>query len=307
MTEVTVYQPEVITAPTAHLQRIVDMVLDTVSDRSKRDYKRALTDFLTWYMQTGQTALDKATINAHVAALKTRGVTASSINQRLAAIRKLAKEAADNELIDESTAQRIGRVENIKIQGKKLGNWLSQAQAVAMVNSPDTETLIGLRDRAILSVMLGCGLRRDEVVRLQVDHLQQREGRWVILDLQGKHNRTRTVPMAAWIKALIDKYTEAVGVTSGVLFRRIGKGDKVRDVGMTPQAIWNMVQAYSPVEHLAPHDLRRTFAKLAASGGAPLVQIQKTLGHASIQTTENYIGADQDLKKAPSDYIEAMG
>lgn len=307
MTEVTVYQPEVITAPTAHLQRIVDMVLDTVSDRSKRDYKRALTDFLTWYMQTGQTALDKATINAHVAALKTRGVTASSINQRLAAIRKLAKEAADNELIDESTAQRIGRVENIKIQGKKLGNWLSQAQAVAMVNSPDTETLIGLRDRAILSIMLGCGLRRDEVVRLQVDHLQQREGRWVILDLQGKHNRTRTVPMAAWIKALIDKYTEAVGVTSGVLFRRIGKGDKVRDVGMTPQAIWNMVQAYSPVEHLAPHDLRRTFAKLAASGGAPLVQIQKTLGHASIQTTENYIGADQDLKKAPSDYIEAMG
>jgi len=155
--------------------------------------------------------------------------------------------------------------------------------------------------------MLGCGLRRDEVVRLQVGHLQQREGRWVILDLQGKHNRTRTVPMAAWIKALIDKYTEAVGVTNGVLFRRIRKGDKVQAEGMTPQAIWNVVQTYSPVEHLAPHDLRRTFAKLAASGGAPLVQIQKTLGHASIQTTENYIGADQDLKKAPSDYIEAMG
>ena len=96
----------------------------------------------------------------------------------MAAIRKLAKEAADNGLIEET--QAIGRVGNIKIQGKKLGNWLSKEQASAMLNAPDVTTIKGKRDKAILAVMLGCGLRRDEVVTLIVEHLQQREGRWVI-------------------------------------------------------------------------------------------------------------------------------
>lgn len=286
------------------MQAIADMVLNTVGARSQRDYGRALTDFLTWYASAGQQGLTKATVNAHVAYLKAQGTPASSINQRLAAIRKLAKEAADNGLIDESTAQAIGRVENTKIQGKKLGNWLSQAQASQMLNAPDVGTLKGLRDRAILSVMLGCGLRREEVVRLTVDHFQQRDARWVILDLQGKHNRTRTVPIAAWIKANCDQWCIGAGISTGVLFRPIRRGGHLQAGAMTPQSVWDVVATYAPVPNLAPHDLRRTFAKLADKAGAPLVQIQKTLGHASIQTTENYIGADQDLTNAPSDYIK---
>lgn len=304
-TAITIIEPTEIIVP-AHdpFQRIVAMVLDTVSAHSKRAYGRALNEFLAWYVATGQTTLNKAVINAHVTALKARGVTDSSINQRLAAIRKLANEAADNGLIDESTAQAINRVGNIKRQGKKLGNWLTRDQAIAMFNAPDIATLKGLRDQAVLATMLGCGLRREEIVELTIAHLQQREGRWVILDLQGKHNRLRTVPMASWIKAVIDRWMVAAGLHDGALFRRMRKGDTVLATGMTPQAIWKLVQAYAPVEHLAPHDLRRTFAKLSAKQGAPLVQIQKTLGHASIQTTENYIGADQDFHKAPSDYIE---
>jgi site-specific recombinase XerD len=302
-----IISPAAIVAPSVYLEHIKAMVLDTVGTHSKRAYGRALNDFLTWYTATGQAALNKAAINAHVTALKAAGVTDSSINQRLAALRKLAMESADNGLIDESTAQAIKRVGNIKIQGKKLGNWLSNEQAKAMIAAPQVKTIKGLRDRAILAVMLGCGLRREEIVELTVEHLQQREGRWVILDLKGKHNRTRTVPIASWIKAIVDHWTHAARIGRGVLFRRVRKGGAVLDVAMTPQAIWNIVQSYAPVANLAPHDLRRTFAKLAAGNGAPLVQIQKTLGHASVQTTEHYIGADQDLKKAPSDYIEALG
>ncbi len=106
---------------------------------------------LTWHTTTGQTGLNKATVNAHVAYLKAKGTPDSSINQRLAAIRKLAKEAADNGLIEEGQAQSIRRVGNIKVQGKKLGNWLSREQASAMLNAPDTATLKGLRDKAILA------------------------------------------------------------------------------------------------------------------------------------------------------------
>jgi len=303
-----VMQPAELATVTPNFQPIIDMVLNTVSERSQRDYGRALKDFMTWYQATGQQEFTKAAINAHIAALKAAGVTDSSINQRLAAIRKLAREAADNGLISESAAQPIARIANIKRQGKKLGNWLTREQARAMLAAPDTTTVKGLRDRAILAVMLGCGLRREEIVKLEAKHLQQREGRWVILDLQGKHNRTRTVPMASWVKALIDQYAQAANIAEGVLFHRMLKGAKVLDKGqgMSSQAVWDIVQEYAPVPNLAPHDLRRTFAKLAAGKGAPLVQIQKTLGHASIQTTENYIGADQDLKKAPSDYIDDL-
>lgn len=312
MNEITVQPMEIVPVDADYLEHLMDIVLDTVSARSKRDYRRALYSFLTWYKETGQTELSRATVNAHVADLKKDkperpAVTASSINQRLAAIRKFANEAADNEFIPESAAQAINRIKNIRIEGKKLGNWLDRAQAQAMLRAPDQETVKGKRDRAILAVMLGCGLRREEVVSLTVDHIQQRAGRWVILDLHGKHNRTRTVPLSGWVKALIDEYTKAAGVTKGVLFRRIRRGDTVQPTGMQAQAVWDIVQEYAPVTPLAPHDLRRTFAKLADKGGAPLVQIQKTLGHASIQTTEKYIGADQDLQKAPADYIAPLG
>lgn len=283
--------------------RVKALVLDTMSERSRRDYDRALTGFIVWYVQTGQPALNKAAVQSHVTYLRTQGVTDSSINQRLAAIRKLALEAADNELISESAAQAIRRVPNIKRQGRKLGNWLTKEQATAMLAAPDAGTLKGLRDRAILAVMLGAGLRREEVVGLRVAHLQQREARWVILNLLGKHNRTRTVPIASWVKVAIDKWTAAAGIQSGVIFRPVLKGGRLQDGAINAQAIWDVVQQYAPVDRLAPHDLRRTFAKLADAGGAPLVQIQMTLGHASVQTTERYIGSDLDLKHAPSDCV----
>lgn len=291
------------TAPALRFDPIVNLVLDAVGARSRRDYGRALRDYIEWHIATGQTELNRAAVQAHVAHLKAAGVGDGSINQRLAAIRKLATEAADNGLLAESAAQAIRRISNIKRQGKKLGNWLTKEQAAAMLSAPSSETLKGLRDRAILAVMLGAGLRRDEVAGLTVEHLQQREARWVILDLVGKHNRTRTIPIAPWVKARIDQWAAAAGITAGPLFRPVLKGGRVQDRAMTAQAIWDVVRAYSPIEGLAPHDLRRTFAKLASKEGAPLAQLQRTLGHASIQTTERYVGFDLDLQKAPSDYL----
>ena len=285
------------------MQRIIDMVLDTVSSRTRPEYRRALTDFMTWYASTGRPGLSKATMNAHVAHLKAQGVTDSSINQRLAALRKFTNEAADNGLIDYATAFAISKIPNIKMGGKKLGNWLTKDQAAQMLTAPDTSTLKGKRDRAVLGVMLGGGLRRDEVCNLTVEHLQQRSARWVILDLKSKHNTTRTIPISAWVKVLLDQWLEAANIKAGYVFRAFRKGDRLQSGQMHTQAIWDIVKAYAPVEDLAPHDLRRTFAKLADKAGADTAQIQKSLGHKSIQTTELYLGTDLDLEKAPSDYL----
>src|SRR4051812_20237456 len=125
----------IILAPSyvTQIQPIIQLVTDAVTSRhTQRAYSRALGDFITWYQRTGAVGLSKATVQAHIAELRAAGVTASSINQRLTAIRKFAQEAADNGLIDEVTAQTIRRVEGVRHEGRRLGNWLSQKQAQTM-------------------------------------------------------------------------------------------------------------------------------------------------------------------------------
>lgn len=291
---------------TRDIQPVIDLVTNAVtSHHTKRAYRRALTEFMAWYQSTGQTALNKATVQSHVSALRAAGVSASSINQRLSTLRKLARELADNGLITEATAQAIGRVESIRREGQRLGNWLTREQAQQLLLLPDVTTIKGLRDRAILAVLLGAGLRREECASLTVEHLQMRDARWVIVDLVGKRNKTRSVPVDSWVKHAIDTYTEAAGLTAGPLFLAMRRGDNLLNQAMTAQAIFDVVKTYAGQigVNVRPHDLRRTFAKLAHNGSAPIEQIQFSLGHSSVQTTERYIGARQDLTKAPSDVL----
>jgi integrase len=134
-----------------------------------------------------------------------------------------------------------------------------------------------------------------------MEHIQQRDGRWCVVDLVGKKGHVRTVPMPSWTKAAIDSWATAAGIISGPVFRGVNKGDAVTGERLSTQGILRAVTRYA--EAIAPHDLRRTFAKLAFKGGAKLDQIQLSLGHASIQTTERYLGVQQDLTDAPCDYL----
>jgi integrase len=154
-------------------------------------------------------------------------------------------------------------------------------------------------------VLIGCGLRRDETARLQMADAQQREGRWVIVDLRGKGNRIRTVAMPPWAKALIDAWTQAAGITEGRIFRGLNRGGRLSTGQLDGFAIWRCVRKYARCIQvdLAPHDLRRTYAKLAHAGKAALEQIQISLGHGSIVTTERYLGVRQDLSDAPCDHL----
>lgn len=90
-----------------------------------------------------------------------------------------------------------------------MGNWLSLQQAQDLLSAPNIRTLKGLRDRAMLAVLLGCGLRRSEVAMLTFAHIQSRDVRWCIVDLVGKHGRVRTAPMPIWVKVAIDAWTSA--------------------------------------------------------------------------------------------------
>jgi len=290
-----------LTVPTP-FYRVKQLVLDAVSSPLTRVmYGHAIDEFEAWWRDAGRPAFTRATVQAYRSHLESRPLAPASVNQRLSALRKLAREATYNGLLDPVAAQGIRDVRGAKIEGTRTGNWLTKRQAEALINRPDPETLKGKRDRAMLAVMIGCGLRRDEVARLTFENIRQLEGRWCVADLRGKHGRVRTVPMPAWAKAAIDQWAAAAGgLTTGAVFRGVNKGDNLTGDSLTSQGVWRCVAKYSDV---APHDLRRTYAKLAHKGGAKLDQIQLSLGHASLTTTERYLGVHQDLNDAPCDYI----
>lgn len=300
-------QSLVLSRLTAAEAAAVRMVLDGLpSEHSRRAYERALLDFFYWHRGTGRPQLTKAVVQRYAAELREAAMSPSSINQRLSAIRKLAAEAADNGALDPQVANGIRAVKGARREGRRTGNWLTREEAQAWLGAPHKHTMRGRRDRALLAVLIGCGLRRSEAAGLTFEHVQQRDGRWVLVDLIGKRDKVRSVPMPNWAKVAIDDWSAASGLTDGPVFRAVNKGDRVVGGGITPQAIYNIIVRYAEglqKQGVAPHDLRRTFAKLAHKGGAAIDQIQLSLGHESIRTTEEYLGVEQDLTDAPCDHL----
>src|SRR5712692_6808273 len=170
----------------ADWQKLQALVLDSVSSPiTRRVYNMALNEFMGWYQQAPRPGFSKATVSAWRASLEARRLGSSSIIIRMSAIRKLAGEAVDNGLLAPELAAGISRVKSVKSVGIRTGNWLSLRQAQALLSAPDANCLKGLRDRAILAVLLGCGLRRSEVAALTFRHIQQRDGRWASLISKG--------------------------------------------------------------------------------------------------------------------------
>lgn len=292
----------------AEWQRLKALVLDSVSSPiTRRVYNMAMDEFMTWLQQSSRTGFTKATVSAWRVSLEGRGLGSSSISTRLSAIRKLAAEAADNGLLAPELAAGIIRVKGVKTTGVRVGNWLSLRQAQDLLGASNIATMRGLRDRAMLAVLLGCGLRRSEVAALMFAHIQQRDGRWCIVDLVGKHGRVRTAPLPTWVKVAIDAWTSVAGIAEGHVFRPVTRAGREGGERLGEKVVWQMFQHYAQavgVPGLAPHDLRRTCAKLCRAAGGELEQIQLLLGHASVQTTERYLGTKQDLVHAPNDAIK---
>jgi site-specific recombinase XerC len=216
----------------AEWHRLKALVLDSVSSPiTRRVYTMALDEFMAWFRLAPRPGFTRATVSAWRVSLEARGLGSSSIIIRMSAIRKLAVEASDNGLLAPELAAGIARVKSAKSVGIRVGNWLSLRQAQTLLSAPDIATMKGLRDRAILAVLLGCGLRRSEVAALTIAHVQQRDGRWCIVDLVGKHSRARTVPMSMWVKVAIDAWTLASGLVDSRVFRPVNRGDKVQGEG----------------------------------------------------------------------------
>ncbi len=310
MADLALFRPSVETENALTEAALLSLVLDGMTSKhSRRAYGKSLTDFFAWiratYRKSETPTFTKALVQEYRVALLERGLSASTINLRLSAVRRLARELADNGRLDPVVAAAIERAKGVERRGVRAGNWLLKDQVNELLQAPSTTTRKGKRDRAILALLVACGLRRGEVIALTVDQLQQREGRWVLPDLEGKGGRIRTIPIPALVKVRIDEWIDSAAITEGRIFRSVNKGDTVVGEGIADEkAIWRLVVEYAAqtsLGSLAPHDLRRTCAKLCRKAGGNLEQIQLLLGHASVATTERYLGTELDLAIAVND------
>jgi len=282
-------------------------VLNSLSSESgQRTYDHAITEFVDWYCSEPRLAFNRTVVLRYRIYLEQQQYAPTTINLRLAAVRRVAFEAADSGLLSPELAAGIRRVKGVRRIGVRVGNWLTVEQGKRLLAGVERRSLRGKRNYAMLAMLIGCGLRRGELLALRVESIQLREEHSVIADLLGKAGHIRTVPVPRWVKDATDEWKEASGITEGALFRAIHRTGRVWGTGMTPKVLWEIVReaaSRAGIEKLAPHDLRRTCARLCRLAGGELDQIQFLLGHVSIQTTERYLGCKQKLRCAVNDRI----
>jgi integrase len=245
--------------------RLRKMVLDSVqSIHSKRNYAKTLDDLFAF---CASRPLSRALLMEY----RTMDhLSPSTINVRLSAIRKLVGEARRNGMIGLEDAANLNDVPNVRQKGTRLGNWLTREQAKELLAVPDRSTLKGKRDYVIIALLVGCALRRRELATLNIEDIQLREGRWVIIDLRGKGGRIRTVAVPIWVKQGIEAWTAAAKIDKGRLLLPLSKSGKIVGDELGDWAIWSVVEQSSKqigIEHFGAHDLRRTCAKLCRKSG----------------------------------------
>jgi len=210
---------------------------------SQESYGHAIDEFIGWYCSEPRLAFNRTVVLRYWFFLEQSNLAPSTINVRLAAVRRLAYEAADTGLLSPELAAGIRRVKGAKRLGVRIGNWQTVEQSKKLLQGLQADTVRGKRDRAILALLIGCGFRRAELVGLTRQDFQIREEHWVVADLIGKGKHIRTVPVPTWAKHAVDEWINVASIADGPIFCRVNRLDKVWGDRITPKAIWHIVKA----------------------------------------------------------------
>ena len=189
---------------------------------------------------------------------------------------------------------------------------LTSEQASALLASPGVGTLAGLRDTAVITVLLCTGIREAELCGLEVGDLRQTlTGELALHVRQGKGCKERLIPYGAldWALAVVDKWMEAAAIETGPVFRGFYRGgQRLRPGRLSARAVGYILESHpvavdGQLRHVRPHDCRRTYAKRMYDGGMELLAIQRNLGHSDQRTTLGYIGdLNAEARRAPAVY-----
>ena len=283
-------------------RELILLATNGLEENTRQAYGRHLTNFFAWMgMVDGH--FERHFVQAYKQHLMNQDYAPATVNQALTAIRRLAEEGKFVGL-DPVVAEGVIRVKNVAKAGRRLGHWLSPDQMKSLFDCTERSTLKGRQERLMLALLGGCALRRAEAAALTFEQIQDRDGTTLIVDLIGKGNKTRSIPVSPWVLKLLNTWKISAGIDSGLVLRAVDKtgkltgqvrtrGGGLTSGGVSAKGIYKTVIAVSSrcgIEGLGPHSLRRTWARRAYKQGFPLDQIQVILGHASMKTTEIYIG-----------------
>lgn len=286
------------------------------NERTRRAYQQDVRDF-TAFVGIERPEEFRIVTRAHLIAwrkeLERRELAPASIRRKLAALSSLF------DYLCEQNAVLLNPVDGVKRpkanNNEGLTPALGNAQARALLNAPPADTIKGKRDRAVLATLLYHGLRREELCKLRVRDVQQREG-VLHLRIEGKGDKIRFVPVAAKAARLIQEYLEAAGhggETMGPLFRPVKNNSTgTLNKPLNPASVYQeIVRRYgkqvginSDVHGFCVHSLRATAATNALEHNADIAKVQEWLGHANVSTTRLYDKRKNRPEDSPTFRVE---
>jgi site-specific recombinase XerD len=259
-------------------------------------YQRDFAAYVAWATQHRAEVLDPATLGrwrTHLAG-ETQ-LSPNTINRMLSAVKRLIKEAAAQGYSDHETAIAFSRVVGVKHKALKTRTKahartrISAADMRRLCTAPDTTTLVGCRDAALLATLASSGLRVGEVAGLRVGQIEPREGGYLLAGIVGKNQTEgREAPLSREAHRLIQQWLTRRPVSSDFLFTSFaGRGNRATAKPISAAAVWQLVQGYAQqlgLDHIKPHDFRRFVGtRLAKERGIRAAQM--ALGHKNIATT----------------------
>jgi integrase/recombinase XerD len=272
-------------------KKIIDSFLDALwmerglSDNTLGAYRSDLYKFSIW-LQTQKIEILNADANHVLAYLAlAENTTARTVARRLSSLRRLYEYLLREAQIKQNPVSNI----DAPRLGRSLPKTLTEDEVEALLDAPDTEDVLGIRDKCMLEVLYATGLRVSELVGLTVQQLNLRQG---IVRVIGKGNKERLVPLgeeaSVWLQQYISFSRNEIlnNTMSDALF------PSKRGKAMTRQTFWYMIKRYSVIaginKSLSPHVLRHAFATHLINHGADLRVVQMILGHSDISTTQIY-------------------
>lgn len=258
-----------------------------LSENTLSAYRSDLVSAHRWFAAAGRVLNDATAgdLQEYLASLFARSLGARSSARKLSAMRRFFRYLVHSGYREDDPSSMI---QSPKV-GRRLPHSLSERDVVALLNAPDTETAIGLRDRAMFEVMYGCGLRVSELVSLSTLNINAAQA---FLRVWGKGGKERIVPMGdhavAWLTRYLDTARPALlgAAPEEVVFL------SVRGRGMTRHNVWHLIKKYAVsaglTSDISPHTLRHAFATHLVNHDADLRAVQMLLGHSDLSTTQIY-------------------
>lgn len=243
-------------------------------------------------------------------ALTEAGYAVNSINLALAGLKGIAKTAFNLGQIDADTMLRINSVKSLKGSAVRTGRRLTSAEITKLLASCQTipSPAVRSRDRAILLVGIGAGLRCSEISSLNLNDVDFNNG--ILTVKEGKGRKCRQIYLAADILRALNEWRQYCSGSCDALFRKILKNGKVTESRLSSSGLdytLASLQALSDVEKFTPHDLRRTFITQLLERGVDINTVRQLAGHSDVSTTTRYDKRDIEWQKKASREISFNG